>query len=299
MFEEVKCNICPRKCNADRKNSFGFCGQGDKVSVARAALHYGEEPCISGKNGSGAVFFSGCSLKCVFCQNHKLSKTNFGAEVSVKRLSEIFVELQEQGAENINLVTPTHFSPHIIKALELAKPKLKIPIVYNTGGYEKKETLHMLRDYVDIYLTDIKYFDARYAEKYSGAYDYPYIAFEAAEEMLSQKTLEFSEDGVLKRGVIIRHLVLPGLRKDSVDVVTEIKRRYGTEGFLLSLMSQYTPCCDGLKYPELKRRVTAFEYESVVDAAVSLGFKNGYTQDKSSTGEEYIPAFDLSGVNKE
>ena len=298
MSKVAKCLICPRECNISRDKFLGYCGQNNDIKIALAALHYGEEPCISGKNGSGTIFFTGCSLKCVFCQNYKLSSEYFGSSISVERLSEIFLELQMQGAENINLVTPTHYSLQIIKALDRVKGRLNIPVVYNTGGYEKVETLKLLDDYIDVYLTDIKYFDAKYAEKYSGSENYVKYSLLAAEEMLRQKELVFSENGMLKKGVVIRHLVLPGLRADSLNVLAEIKRRFGTDGFVLSLMSQYTPNNNLENFPEINRKLTTFEYKSVVDKALELGFKYCYMQDTSSACDEYIPAFDLSGVKR-
>ena len=298
MSNDAKCLICPRECNVSRDDAFGFCGQNNEIKIARAALHYGEEPCISGSGGSGTVFFTGCSLKCVFCQNYKLSSQYFGSSISIERLSEIFLELQLQGAENINLVTPTHYITQIIKALDKVKDKLNIPVVYNTGGYEKVEALKLLDDYIDIYLTDIKYFDSKYAAKYSGAENYVKYSFSAAEEMLRQKNLLFSENGMIKKGVVIRHLVLPGLRADSLNVLAEVNRRFGTDSFVLSLMSQYTPNNNLEKFPELNRKITTFEYKSVINKALELGFKYCYMQDTSSACEEYIPAFDLSGVKR-
>lgn len=293
------CKMCPRECNIPRNLSAGFCGQSDKIKISRAALHHWEEPCISGPGGSGAVFFSGCTLKCVYCQNYELSKNNFGEEISKERLAEIFLELEAQGADNINLVTPTHFARGIIDALEIVKNKLSIPVVYNTSGFEKTETIKMLKDYVDIYLTDVKYFNPDFALKYSGAENYPEIAFSALDEMIKQKELKFSSDGMIKQGVIIRHLVLPNLRKDSIEVLSEIKRRFGTESFILSLMSQYTPNNNLKNFPELNRKITSFEYKSVVDYAVDLGFKYGFMQERCSAEKEYIPPFDLTGVKKE
>ena len=298
MAEKSLCNLCPRRCNVDRITSLGFCGQGNVLKIARAALHYWEEPCISGANGSGTVFFTGCSLKCVYCQNYKLSHLNFGQEISINRLAEIFLELQDLGACNINLVSPTHFVFQIIEALKICKHKLKIPIVYNTGGYESVATLKMLEKYVDIYLTDVKYFDNKLGRLYSKACDYFDISVSAANEMISQKKLLFDGD-ILKQGVVIRHLVLPGQRKDSINVLEQLKTRFGTDSFILSLMSQYTPNAYLNEFPEIDRKVTTFEYNSVLDTAIKLGFKYGYMQNKTSAEEKYTPPFDLSGVLKE
>lgn len=264
--------------------------------VAKAYLHMWEEPCISGKNGSGTVFFSGCSLKCIFCQNYKISVENFGREVTSQRLGEIFLEQQNRGAHNINLVSPTHYVPQIINALDSVKDRLRIPIVYNSGGYEKTETLKMLDGYVDIYLPDFKYYDNSIAEKYSAAPDYFETATAAIDEMFRQVgKYNIGEDGLMRKGMIIRHLTLPTHRFDSVKVLEEIKRRYGTENVLLSLMSQYTPFYESSRYKELTRRISTFEYSFVADKAAELGF-DGFMQEKSSAKEEYTPDFDLSGV---
>ena len=298
MAEKLLCNLCPRRCNVDRTLSLGFCGQGNIIKIARAALHYWEEPCISGTNGSGTVFFSGCSLKCAYCQNYKLSHLNFGKEIQVDRLADIFLELQELGACNINLVSPTHFVLEIIEALKICNDKLKIPVVYNTGGYENIATLKMLEEYVDIYLTDIKYFDNKLGRLYSKADDYFDISVSAASEMIGQKRIVFDGD-ILKQGVVIRHLVLPGQRKDSIKILEQLKARFGTDSFILSLMSQYTPNEYLSEFPEIDRKITTFEYDSVLNTAVKLGFKYGYMQNRTSAEQKYTPPFDLSGVIKE
>jgi putative pyruvate formate lyase activating enzyme len=298
-MERLKhCNLCPRKCGTDRSESVGFCLAPQNPKIARAALHYWEEPCISGKNGSGTVFFSGCNLKCVYCQNLKISKQGFGKEVSVDRLGEIFLELQQQGAHNINLVSPTPYALQIIEAIDLVRSKMKIPFVYNTGGYESIETLRLLRGYIDIFLTDIKYKNPVLSKKYSGAEDYFEVAFNAAREMMSLcKKPRFDENGMMLSGVIIRHLVLPGLREDSIEILEEIAKELPKDGFLLSLMSQYTPNERLAEdYSEVCRKITTFEYNSVVDAAIRLGLDKGYIQEKSSAEEKYTPPFDLSGV---
>lgn len=293
MFSYEKCTICPRACGVDRTRFPGSCGGGAALRVARAALHYWEEPCISGTKGSGTVFFSGCNLGCVYCQNREISRGGTGREITVSRLSEIFCELEEKGAHNINLVTPTHYVPSIIAALDLYRPS--IPVVYNCGGYESLETLKMLDGYIDIYLTDIKYFSPEYSLKYSGARDYFDRAFEAAKVMIAQTGPPEYENGIMKKGVIIRHLVLPGLRKDSMAILDRLAE-LPSDSFVLSLMSQYTPNGALEAFPEIDRRVTSFEYNSVVDHAVELGLTNGYTQDRRSAAEEYTPPFDLTGI---
>lgn len=295
-YDLTECRLCPRNCGADRTTGIGFCGGGVMARVAKAYLHMWEEPCISGKNGSGTVFFSGCSLKCIFCQNYKISAENFGREVTSQRLGEIFLEQQDRGAHNINLVSPTHYVPQIINALDNVKDRLRIPVVYNSGGYEKTETLKMLDGYVDIYLPDFKYYDNSIAEKYSAAPDYFEMVTSAIDEMFRQVgKYNIGEDGLMRKGMIIRHLTLPTHRFDSVKVLEEIKRRYGTENVLLSLMSQYTPFYESSRYKELTRRISTFEYSFVADKAAELGF-DGFMQEKSSAKEEYTPDFDLSGV---
>lgn len=288
----TNCNLCPRKCGVDRTISLGYCGCTDKIKVARAALHYWEEPCISGTNGSGTVFFSGCNLKCEYCQNKYISKGCFGKEISVERLAEVFVELQEKGANNINLVTPTHYVAQIIKALDIAK--LNIPVVYNTGGYESAETIKRLDGYVDIYLTDIKYYSDELAIKYSKAPDYYKTSVMALEEMINQKPKAVFDNNILKSGVIVRHLVLPSNKNDSINILRNLKEKFGTDKFLLSLMSQYTPY-EKYVFHELNRKITSMEYNAVVNEALKLGF-DGFMQEKSSAKEEYTPSFDLTGV---
>ncbi len=295
-YNFASCRLCPRKCGADRTKGKGFCGGRLEIKAAKAYLHMWEEPCISGTNGSGTVFFSGCGLKCVFCQNYKISAENFGREISGERLGEIFLELQEKGAHNINLVSPTHYVPQIISVLDRVKPQLKIPVVYNSGGYELTETLKMLEGYVDIYLPDFKYYDNALAAKYSSAPDYFERACAAVEEMLRQVgKARLGENGLLEKGVVIRHLTLPNCRHDSVRVLETIAERFGTEDILLSLMSQYTPFYRSYEFKELSRRISTFEYNFVADKAAEMGFK-GYMQEKSSAKEEYTPEFDLVGV---
>lgn len=293
------CTLCPRMCGADRHTGTGFCGLGDSLKIARAALHQWEEPCISGKNGSGTVFFSGCTLKCVYCQNYSLSHENFGKEISVLRLSEIFLELQEKGAHNINLVTATQYLPSVLPALDKVKNRLKIPVIYNCGGYERTDTLKELEGYIDIYLPDLKYYDNRLSEKYSGASDYFEKASNAVKEMIRQTgglTWNREDPGLLSKGVIIRHMVLPGAKEDSIRLLRWIQDSLPKDSFLVSIMSQYTPFYQSARFPEINRRITTYEYEKVLDTALELGLTSGYRQQKSSAKEEYTPPFDLSGV---
>lgn len=292
------CNLCPRECGADRTLSLGYCKAPQNPKLARATLHFWEEPCISGKNGSGTVFFSGCNLKCVYCQNHSVSQQAFGKEVTIERLGEIFLDLQRQGAHNINLVSPTPYIPQIIEAIDMVRAKIKIPFVYNTGGYEKPKTLEMLKGYIDIFLTDIKYKGAEISKKYSGAADYFEVAISAAKKMIELTGYpQFDSEGIMKSGVIVRHLVLPGGRGDSMDILREMSAKLPKEGYILSLMSQYTPDCELLKnFSELCRRITTFEYNSVVDEAIALGLDKGFMQEKSSAEKKFTPSFDLEGV---
>lgn len=289
------CMLCPRECGTNRKKSAGFCGAKDTITAARAALHFYEEPCISGNNGSGTVFFSGCPLHCCFCQNHTISSGHVGKELSIARLAEIFLQLQEKGAHNINLVSPTQFVPQIVEALQIAKPQLCIPVVYNTGGYEKVETLKQLDGLVDIYLPDLKYYSTALSARYSHAPDYFSIASKAILEMYRQTgPINMGKDGMLERGVIIRHLVLPGARKDSLSVLQWIARSFIKDTVWLSLMRQYTPY-QKLPFPELNRRVTTFEYNCVKEEAQRLELV-GYQQEKSAAKAEYTPSFDLTGI---
>lgn len=288
------CELCPRKCGVDRSVTTGFCGMGEGVRAARAGLHFWEEPCISGNSGSGTVFFSGCTLRCVFCQNHNISAEGFGRDITDERLSEIFLELQQQGANNINLVSPTPYVPHIINALDMVKGKLTIPVVYNCGGYERVETLRMLKGYVDIYLPDVKYYSDEAARRLSSAPDYFDTAMAAVEEMISQTGEPVFEGELLKRGTIIRHMVLPNLYKDSVEVINRVAERFGNR-ILFSLMSQYTPFYKAKSDPKLNRRITTFEYNKALEAVYSAELA-GYMQQRSSAKEEYTPDFDLTGL---
>lgn len=297
MDVPIKCTLCPRACGVDRAKKVGLCGGGARVKVARAALHHWEEPCISGTRGSGTVFFSGCSLQCCYCQNYQISAENFGKEVDVETLARIFLRLQNEGAHNINLVTAAHYLPWILRALTLAKPALRVPIVYNTGGYETGETLRALRGNVDIFLTDIKYFSSALSAEYSNAADYFDVAFAAAKQMIAQTGApRFDEFGVLQSGTIVRLLVLPGAMRDMFAILDKMAAELPLHGFLLSMMSQYTPFFKACEHPPLGRRISTYEYRKVVDYAIALGLCEGYMQEKSSAKEEYTPLFDLEGV---
>lgn len=288
------CNLCPRMCRVDRSIKTGFCGAGDKIKIARASLHYWEEPCISGKNGSGTIFFSGCQLKCCFCQNYQISAENFGKEITVKRLAEVFLELQEKKAENINLVSPTQYVPWIIKALDTVKNDLKIPVIYNSSGYETAETIKMLDGYIDIYLPDLKYFDSEISRKYSSAPNYFEIASKAVMQMFKQSGSIIFDNGMLKKGTLIRHMVLPSQRKDSEKILIWISENFPKNKILFSLMSQYTPFWKSSEYKEINRRISTYEYDFVLDKTLKLGL-NGFMQERSSAKEEYTPPFDLEG----
>ena len=288
----MKCNLCPRNCMVDRAYKTGFCNASDKIRIARAALHYWEEPCISGENGSGTVFFSFCPLKCVFCQNYDLSHKNIGSEISIEKLADIFLKLQNQKAHNINLVTPTHYVPQIIEALKIARNNgLTIPIVYNTSGYETVDTIKMLAGYIDVYLPDFKYYSNTLAEKYSNVKNYFEIATEALKEMFSQVG-EFSldENGIIKRGMVVRHLILPGYVDDSKNVVAHVYDLF-RDKIYISIMNQYTPLPHVKDYPELNRKVTEKEYDEVVEFALSLGIENAFIQEGDTAEESFIPNF--------
>ena len=297
-FLEEPCSLCPRLCGAKRKlGESGECGADNTLQVARAALHYWEEPPISGIRGSGTVFFSNCSLKCRFCQNSSISRGMVGKAVSVKRLAEMFIDLQGQGAHNINLVTPTHYVEQIVEALDMARhsqPALSIPIVYNTSGYELVTTIKRLADYIDIYLTDFKYASSELAERYSSAPDYPEIALNALREMVAlQSEYQTDENGILQKGVIVRHLILPGHLKDSKFVLKRVFSEVGNQ-ICYSLMNQYTPMPDSP--PQLQRTLSESEYAELIDFALDLGITNSFMQEGGTAEESFIPPFDLSGV---
>lgn len=335
------CMLCPRECSVNRKKGeMGVCGQTAAIKAARAALHMWEEPCISGQNGSGTVFFSGCNLGCIFCQNHNIATGKAGIEISIERLAEIFLELQEKGANNINLVTAGHFVPQVVEALKLAKQQgLYLPVVYNTSSYEKVETFRLLEGYVDIYLPDLKYVDSAISSRYSHAADYFTCASAAIAEMVRQvgepefvferaagkegSSAEFpadekkkiseqqncmifdaaeyqerSEAGeslLMRKGVIVRHLVMPDCVEDSKRVISYLLKTYGGQIFI-SIMNQYTPLPQCREYPELSRRVTEAEYDAVVDYAIELGIENGFIQEGNVAEESFIPEFDGEGI---
>lgn len=292
------CNLCPRECNVDRGlGKMGFCKVPNHIKVARAALHFWEEPCISGEEGSGTVFFSGCNLRCVYCQNRKIAEGIYGKEITIDRLAAIFLELQDKGANNINLVTPSHYVFQIVQALDMAKAHgLCIPIVYNSSAYEKVETLKFLDGYVDIYLPDFKYMDRALSKKYSNAADYPEVAKKALKEMVRQVGKpQFNERGMLQKGVVVRHLVLPGFTEDSNNVIKYLYDTYGNDIFI-SILNQFTPL-DGLgAYPEINRKLTEEEYDEVVDFAIEIGVENGFIQEGDVAEESFIPDFEGQGV---
>lgn len=288
------CELCPRRCGIDRAaGEIGICGQGAEMRIARAALHPFEEPSVSGTRGSGTVFFVGCSLGCVFCQNRKISRSQETGEiVSPADLAEVFLRLEGEGAHNINLVTPTHFADGVIEALACVKSRLTIPVLYNTSGYERVETLRRLEGLVDIYMPDFKYADPALAEKLSSAPDYPQAVEAALLEMYRQVgAYELDGEGILRRGLLVRHLVLPGFRKDSLAVLDRLAALFPKRDILVSLMSQYTPdFAADASVSSLHRRLTRFEYESVVERVRELGFE-GYLQEKSSASASYTPDF--------
>lgn len=300
-----KCSLCPRKCNVNRNDGKkGYCGENNIVRIARASIHMWEEPCLSGTRGSGTVFFSGCNLHCVYCQNSCIANGDVGKEISVERLAEIFIEQQDRGANNINLVTPTHYVPQIVCAVETARNRgLKLPIVYNTSSYETVETIKMLDGIVDIYLPDLKYYNEKIALRYSNATDYFEIAKKAIDKMVHQAGYSlFAEDkdvcepGMMKKGVIVRHLMLPGQIKDSKAIVKYLYETYG-DSIYISLMNQYTPMPGiGDKYPELNHTVTAQEYDELVDYAIDLGVENGFIQEGGTASESFIPDFNMEGT---
>ena len=287
------CNACPRGCNVDRQNTLGYCKSPEKFKLARASLHYWEEPCISGKNGSGAIFFSGCNLGCVFCQNYEISHGCKGVEVSDDDLVRIMKRLVDEGANNINFVNPTHYSLQLLRVLEKYKPP--VPIVYNTSGYDSVETLKMLDGAVDIYLPDFKYIRPEKALKYSKAEDYPQVAEEALAEMKRQVGEDvFDENGIMQRGMIIRHLVLPSNTNSSISALDYLAENFGDT--YISVMAQYVPCGDLTEYKEINRPLTQREYDKVVNHIFDLGLDKIFVQDLEAASDEFIPDFDFTGV---
>ncbi len=287
-----KCNICPRMCNADRTTTTGVCSSGEKIKIARAAPHFWEEPCISGIYGSGAVFFSGCNMKCLYCQNYDISTNGFGEEITEERLCEIYSELLCEGVHNINLVTPTHFADQILKTLQ--KP-LPVPVIYNSSGYDSVEALKKFNGKIAIYLPDLKYMNSTLAQKYTKAADYPEKATSAIKEMFNQTGEPvFDSDGIMQKGVIIRHLMLPDELSNTLDVIDWVADTFHDK-VVFSLMSQYTPPKTCV-YPSLMKRVSREDYEKAVDYMYLVGIENGYVQDFCSADEKYTPPFDLTGV---
>ncbi len=300
LLDTTCCQLCPRTCKVNRQITTGFCGCSNEIKAARAALHLWEEPCISGTKGSGTVFFSGCTLKCCFCQNSQISCENFGKTLSISQLGEIFSKLQEQGAHNLNLVTPTQYLPFIIEALDKIKSSLTIPVIYNCGGYERPEIISLLKDYVDIYIPDLKYYDTSLSHSYSKAKNYFSFASKAILEMVQQTGAPvFNKEGILQKGVLIRHLVLPGCKEDSIKLLEWLSETLPKNSFLLSLLSQYTPVYKAQDHPEINRRITTYEYNKVLDKAIALGLEQGFMQERSSASSVYTPSFQLEGLDIE
>ncbi len=297
MCEYKNCKMCPRECGIDRTRNAGVCGATDKIKVALVSVHDYEEPCISGKNGSGTVFFSNCNLRCVYCQNFKISRNGYGKEITSNRLAEIFLEQQKRGVNNINLVTPTMYVDGIIEAIKIAKSNgLTIPIVYNSSGYEKVETIKKLKGYVDIYLPDFKYATNRLALRYSGVNNYVESAISSIKEMINQvgKT-KFNAEGIMTSGVIIRHMILPNNILNSKMVLKRISEEFKNDT-LVSVMAQYFPTGEAEKYPEINRKINKEELEEIQDYLEELNIENGYIQELGEHEEEYVPNFDLSNV---
>ncbi|MBE6151223.1 MAG: radical SAM protein [Firmicutes bacterium] len=291
------CNLCERKCNINRYEKKGICGATNKLKVARAALHYWEEPCISGNSGSGTIFFSNCNLKCLFCQNKKISTNGFGKKITINRLSDICIELQEKGANNINLVTPTHYVPSIIKGIKKAKKKgLNIPIVYNTSSYETLDTLKSLNKIVDVYLPDLKYKDDTIARNYSNVKNYFTTATRNIDEMYNQVgTPIFNEEGIMIKGIIVRVLLLPGHLEDAKEIIKYLYDKYNNNIYI-SIMNQYTPVEKIDKYINLNRKVTDKEYDELIEYACDIGIENAFIQEGETQEESFIPNFNKIGV---
>lgn len=284
----VECNICPRNCKIDRHKLPGFCGEKEKIKISKVMLHQYEEPIISAGKGSGAIFFAGCNLKCVFCQNYPISNIGKGKTITIKKLVKIFKKLEHMGAANINLVTPTHFTNQIIEAVKIYKPN--IPVVWNSSGYESPQTIKKLKDYVDIYLVDLKYMDNALALNYSRANNYVENATKSILEMRKNQPTDIIKNGVMQKGVIVRHLVLPTHTDDSIKCLNFICENLG-KTTIVSIMSQYEPRYDAVNYPEINRKITPVEYKRVVSHALKLGLNNAYTQDLSSANSKYTPKF--------
>ncbi|MBE6812398.1 MAG: 4Fe-4S cluster-binding domain-containing protein [Ruminococcaceae bacterium] len=293
----MNCTLCPRNCKIDRSQHKGFCGQKEALVLARAALHFWEEPCISGSGGSGTVFFSGCNLRCVFCQNRRISADGFGEAVTVKRLREIFEELVWQGADNINLVTPTHFAAPIAEALDGFSHN--VPVIWNSGGYDSVQTLKMLEGKIDIYMPDFKYSAVAPAKKYSAAADYPFRVRAALKEMYRQVgDVQFDDFGMLQKGLLVRHLVLPGELENTYGVIDTFASLFPDGQALFSLMGQYTPPAEPLAFENLNRKLTEEEYEKAEDYLYLCGIEDGFVQELTSAEAQFTPPFDLTGVQE-
>jgi len=289
----ANCTLCPRQCSIDRAQTRGFCSVGETIKVARAALHFWEEPCLSGTKGSGTIFFSGCNLKCVYCQNSEISQGVFGKEISPAQLRGLYGKLIDQGAHNINLVTPTHYADVIARTLDEPLP---VPVVWNSSGYESVQTLRTLAGKVQIYLPDLKYLDGGLAGKYSHAPDYPAVAKAAIDEMFAQVgPFQFNENGILQKGVVIRHLALPGQLDNTFDVIDYVAEKYNNQ-VLFSLMCQYVPCYRAGEFAEISRPLTQEEYDRLESYLRFSPIEAGYMQDLEAASEEYIPPFDLTGL---
>ena len=293
------CTLCPRNCNIDRSQNSGFCGRSNKIEISRAAPHYWEEPCISGERGSGTVFFTGCNLGCVFCQNYLISRrASEGKELTVKELKDVLLDLQNQGVHNINLVTPSHYTLEIIPVLKEVKPLLNIPVVWNSNGYESVEALKQLEGLVDIYLPDLKFHSRELAKRLCSAEDYFEKSIDAISEMKRQQPADiFDEDGIMRKGVIIRHLALPNHTMDTVSIIKEIKTHFSSDTYL-SLMCQYIPEGKAMEFEDISRRLKRKEYARVVDFAQGEGFYNCFIQDFTSADESFIPEFSLTKEKK-
>lgn len=298
IFDLSSCRLCPKECKVDRTNGkSGFCGASDKIKIARASLHHWEEPCLSGTNGSGTVFFSGCNMSCVFCQNSEISHKNKGIEITKERLLDIFFELKDAGAHNINLVTAGHFLPIVLETVAKAKEKnIDIPFIYNSSAYEKVESIKRADGLTDIYLPDFKYIDNVRAGQYSKTSDYPEVAMASIDEMIRQRPkCIFDDDGILKSGVIVRHLLLPDGLTESKKVIKYLYEKYG-DSIYISIMSQYTPFGDLKNYPELLNKVKFSDYEKLIDYAVKIGVSNAFIQEGDAASESFIPDFSGQGV---
>jgi len=296
-FNYSSCIMCPRICMVDRTKTYGKCRSGSEIKIAKAFLHRWEEPCISGTNGSGTVFFSGCNLKCIFCQNYKISQENFGIVVSLDEFERIILNLQQKGAHNINFVSPSHYTHAISECIKRLGEKLYIPVIYNSNGYDSTTSLKLLEGIVNVYLPDIKYYKNESSIKYSDANDYFKISTNAVLEMYNQTgKAVFNSDGIIQKGVVIRHLVLPGMTGESIKILNWIKSNLPSDDIVVSIMSQYTPFYKSHLFPEIDRRIIRKEYDKVLNHFIKLDFANGYIQERDSADSKYVPDFDLEGI---